>query len=91
MNSTFNTSSEENFNTALKMSAQEYDYNSLIGFLSSDIIEKQIAVLKLTEIKSKEEKLTVIKNDLKPAADIETDLDFTPKRFIAKTPRRSGL
>ena len=44
------------------------------------------------EIKSKEEKLTVIKNDLKPATtNIETDLDFTPKRFIAKTPRRSGL
>ena len=42
-------------------------------------------------MKSNQKTLTVIKNDLKPAADIETDLDFTPKRFIAKTPRRSGL
>lgn len=62
MNNTFNNSSDENFNTAMKMSGEEYDYETLIGFLNSDDVEKQIAVLKLTEIKSIEDASLLVSN-----------------------------
>lgn len=56
LNTTLATNLEANFNTAIKMSEDEYDYQSLIDFLHSDkIVEKQIAILKLTEIKSQED------------------------------------
>ncbi len=63
MNSTFNTGSEDNFNTALNMSLNDYDYSSLIHFLNSEkIVEKQIAVLQLTEIKSVEDADLLVSN-----------------------------
>ena len=45
------------------MSENEYDYHTLIGFLSSDkIVEKQIATLKLDEIRSKEDARILVSN-----------------------------
>ncbi len=63
MNDTLDTTFETDFNTAMKMSENEYDYQALIQFLSSDkIVEKQIATLKLTEIKSKEDAQLLVSN-----------------------------
>lgn len=63
MNDTLDTSFETNFNTAMKMSENEYDYQALMGFLNSDkIVEKQIAALKLSEIKSKEDAQILVSN-----------------------------
>lgn len=56
LNTTLNESLEIDFITAVEMSEYNYDYETLMNFLRSDkIVEKQIAVLKLTEIKSKED------------------------------------
>lgn len=63
MNSTFNTSSDENFNTAVNMSEQEYDYEALMEFIESgSLVEKQISVLNLGEIKSKEDAKILVAN-----------------------------
>lgn len=63
MNDTLDTTFETNFNTAMKMSENEYDYHTLIGFLSSDkIVEKQIATLKLDEIRSKKDARILVSN-----------------------------
>lgn len=54
---------ETNFNTAMKMSGDKYDYQTLLEFLSSDkIVEKQLAVLELSEIKSKEDAQILVSN-----------------------------
>lgn len=52
-----------NFNTAMKMSSEKYNYSELIGFLHSEkIVEKQIAVLELNEIKSKKDAQILVSN-----------------------------
>jgi len=54
---------ETNFNLATKMSEEHYDYSTLIEFLYSDkIVEKQIAVLKLNEIKSQNDAKILVSN-----------------------------
>lgn len=54
---------EENFNAAVKISQNTYDYETLINLLSSDkILERQIAALELNEIKSKEDAYTLVAN-----------------------------
>lgn len=54
---------ETNFNTAMKMIGNKYDYQALLKFLSSDkIVEKQLAVLELNEIKSKEDAQILVSN-----------------------------
>lgn len=82
MNSTFDINSEENFNTALKMSEQEYDYCALIGFLSADIIEKQIAVLKLNEIKSTEDASLLVSNLINQDGKIREVVAFKVNELI---------
>lgn len=63
MNNTLNSSFETNFNVAMKMSECNYDYQELITFLSSDkIVEKQIAILNLDEIKSKDDAKLLVSN-----------------------------
>lgn len=71
MNDTFdtiNTSNSEcdletNFNIATKMSEEKYDYSTLISFLGSEnIVEKQVAVLKLNEIKSQNDAEILVSN-----------------------------
>lgn len=63
MNDTLDNSLEANFNTAMKMSAQEHSYDELIELLRSDkVVEKQIAVLKLEEIMSKEDAEILVSN-----------------------------
>lgn len=63
MNDTLNTSLEANFNTAMKLSEEKYDYQTLIELLSSEkIVEKQIAILELKEIKSVEDAKILVSN-----------------------------
>lgn len=85
MNSTFDINSEENFNTALKMSEQEYDYCALIGFLSADIIEKQIAILKLNEIKSAEDASLLVSNLINQDGKIREVVAFKVNELIQNT------
>lgn len=54
---------EQNFNLALKMTNNTYDYSALINFLSSEkIVEKQMAALSLFEIKSIEDAMILVSN-----------------------------
>lgn len=54
---------EINFNAAMKMSSEKYDYNELISFLHSEkIVEKQIAILELNGIKSKKDAQSLVSN-----------------------------
>lgn len=54
---------DKNLNMAFDMSLKTYDYSALINFLNSDnITEKQIAVLKLDEIESKEDAKLLVSN-----------------------------
>lgn len=63
MNDTLDTSLETNFNVAMNMSRQDYEYDELIALLNSDkIVEKQIAVLKLEEIKSQADAEILVSN-----------------------------
>lgn len=67
LNDTLNTSNmldlEANFNTAMKMSESEYCYDELLALLSSDeIVKKQFAILKLNEIKSKDDAQILVSN-----------------------------
>lgn len=59
----YETNLEANFNAAMKMCADKYDYDKLIMLLSSDkIIKKQIAVLELKEIKSVKDAQMLVAN-----------------------------
>lgn len=82
MNNTFNNSSEENFNTAMKMSEEEYDYETLIGFLTSEIVEKQIAVLKLTEIKSLKDAHLLVSNLINQDGKVREVVAFKVNELI---------
>jgi hypothetical protein len=63
LNNSLNTAYEEDFEIALKMRENEYSYNELISFLGSEkIVEKQIAILSLNELKSKEDALNLVSN-----------------------------
>lgn len=63
LNTPNNTDLEENFNAAMKLSEQEYDYNSLIDLLSSSkVFEKQLAALELNEIKSRNDAKILVSN-----------------------------
>ena len=59
----FDSNLDTNFNTAIKMCQNNYQYNELINFLNSEkIIEKQIAILALNKIQSKNDALTLVSN-----------------------------
>lgn len=67
MNNTLDNSLDANlktnFNTAMKMSSGNFCYEELIAFLNSDaIVEKQLAVLELNEIKSTEDAELLVSN-----------------------------
>lgn len=63
MNTTFNNTSQADFNTAVKMCRDEHDYEALIGFIETgSIVEKQIAVLELMEIKSAKDAKILVSN-----------------------------
>lgn len=71
MNNTLNTAFESNyesdfendFNTAIKLSSEKKDYPSLIKLLQSNkIVEKQIAILNLNEIKSNNDAKILVSN-----------------------------
>lgn len=54
---------EINLNAAMNLSSHEHTYDELIDLLSSDIIlEKQLAALELTEIKSKKDAKVLVSN-----------------------------
>lgn len=71
MNDTFDTLNdanfecnlETNFNIAMKISMEQYDYETLIQLLQSEkIVEKQIAALELNEIKSQSDAQILLSN-----------------------------
>ena len=64
MNRAFNKSFDDNFNTAMKMCECEYSHAQLVEFLltSTEIVEKQIAALRLSEIKSFDEATILVSN-----------------------------
>jgi len=64
LNRAFNKSFDDNFNTAMKMCECEYSHAQLVEFLltSTEIVEKQIAALRLSEIKSFDEATILVSN-----------------------------
>lgn len=54
---------EANFNAAMNLSSKRHEYQELLDLLSSDkIVEKQIAALKLNEIKSQSDAKILVSN-----------------------------
>lgn len=63
MNDTLDTSLEPNFNAAMKLSSNNYNYEQIIAFLDSgNIIEKQFAALELDEIQSEKDAQILVSN-----------------------------
>jgi len=63
LNDTLNTSLEANFNIAMNLSEAKYDYQTLMAFLASEkIVERQIAILELNEIKSTQDAQILVSN-----------------------------
>jgi hypothetical protein len=59
----FECNVETNFNTAMKISGEFHDYETIMRFLQSDkIVEKQIAALELTEVRSAEDAEILLSN-----------------------------
>lgn len=74
---------ETNFNIAMKMSECEYDYSALIEYLKSDkLVEKQIAVLKLSEIKSEPDAQILVSNLVGQDGKIREAVAFKVNEFI---------
>lgn len=58
-----NDTLEANFNSAMNMSCEDYDYDKLIALLQSEkIVQKQFAALNLTEIKSSKDAEILVSN-----------------------------
>lgn len=77
---------EANFNTAMKMSGGNYDYSALMNFLRSNkMVEKQISVLKLTEIKSKKDAEILVSNLIGQDGKIREAVAFKVNE-LAKNP-----
>ena len=63
MNDTLNPSLEANFNTAMNLSDAKYDYEALMELLASEeVVKKQIAILELDEIKTKNDAQILVSN-----------------------------
>lgn len=74
---------ETNFNTAMKMSEGKYDYQTLLELLSSDkIVEKQLAVLELSEIKSKEDAHILVSNLVEQDGKIREAVAFKINELV---------
>lgn len=74
---------EANLNTIMKMSSENYDYAALIELLQSDKIEeKQIAALKLTEIKSKNDAKILVSNLVGQDGKVREAVAFKINEFI---------
>lgn len=83
MNNTLDTSLEHNFNTALKLCERNYSYEELLGLiLSENIVEKQIGVLNLTEIKSQEDAMILVSNLVGQDGKIREVVAFKINEFI---------
>ncbi len=78
-----NTNLETDFNTAIQMSKKVYDYKTLIEFLSSDkVVEKQLALLELKEIKSKDDAAAIVLNLIKQDGRVREAAAIKIKEFI---------
>lgn len=63
LNNTYYKTLDENFNQALNLFEKALSQNELITFLNSgNIVQKQIAALKLTKIDNKEQAFSLVKN-----------------------------
>lgn len=79
----FDSDFETNFNAAMKMSIEKYDYVELIKFLRSEkIVEKQIAILELDEIKSKNDALILVSNLIGQDGKIREAVAFKVNELI---------
>jgi len=88
LNRAFNKSFDDNFNTAMKMCECEYSNAQLVEFLSSssEIVEKQIAALKLNEIKSFDEATILVSNLVNQDGKIREAVAFKINELI-KNPK----
>lgn len=84
MNRAFNKSFDDNFNTAMKMCECEYSHAQLIEFLltSTEIVEKQIAALRLSEIKSSEDANVLVSNLINQDGKIREAVAFKVNELI---------
>lgn len=83
MNNTLDTSLEHNFNTALKLCETNYSHEELIRLISSEnIVEKQIAVLSLNEIKSLNDAMILGSNLVGQDGKIREAVAFKINEFI---------
>ena len=84
MNRAFNKSFDDNFNTAMKMCDFEYSHTQLVDFLSSstEIVEKQIAALRLEKIESKNDADILVSNLINQDGKIREAVAFKINELI---------
>ncbi len=78
---------KEDFEKALKIYENEYSHNELIEFLKSgSVVEKQIAALKINNLKTKEEVAVFLSNLTGCDGKIREAVSFRLKDFISDNP-----
>jgi len=89
LDSSFQSNVEANFNTAMKMSGEQYCYEELMTFLKSDkIVEKQIAILELSEITSTEDAELLVSNLIGQDGKVREAAAFKIKELLHHNPPR---
>lgn len=77
---------EQNFNVALKMISNTYDYNDLIELLNStEIVKKQFAALNLMEIKAQEDADLLVANLVGQNGKVREAVAFKLNELVKNT------
>lgn len=83
MNNTLDNTLEQDFNLVMKMSEKKYNYEELLQLLSSDkIIEKQFAVLELSEIKTKNDAMILTSNLIGQDGKVREAVAYKLNEFV---------
>ena len=84
MNRAFNKSFDDNFNTAMKMCENEYSHTELVEFLlsSTEIVEKQIAALRLDKIETANDATILVSNLINQDGKIREAVAFKINELI---------
>lgn len=86
MNNSYYETLDENFMQALKLYETDYSHNELIEFLKSgNIVQKQIAALRLDTIKSKEDADILVSNLTGQDGKIREAVSLRLSEFMAKS------
>lgn len=91
MNNTLDNTFEQDFNLVMKMSEKKYSYDELMQLLASDkIIEKQFAILELSEIRTQKDAIFLTSNLIGQDGKIREAVAYKLNEFV-QNPKFSHL